>query len=80
MQAQIKSWGNSQGVRFPKEFLEASGFKLNDSLEIHAMKDQIVLSRPFVHKTLKERAEAYNGHLNLHQELDWGEPVGSEVW
>ncbi|MBQ7655858.1 MAG: streptomycin biosynthesis protein StrG [Clostridia bacterium] len=32
------------------------------------------------HRTLKERAEAYDGELHLSEEYDWGEPVGDEVW
>ena len=31
-------------------------------------------------RTLKERAEAYGGALNLSEEIDWGKPVGSELW
>ncbi|MBQ6255623.1 MAG: hypothetical protein IJP78_05235 [Clostridia bacterium] len=32
------------------------------------------------HRTLQERAEAYDGELHLFDELNWGEPVGDEVW
>lgn len=32
------------------------------------------------HKSLEERAGAYGGKLNLDREVDWGEPVGREVW
>lgn len=27
MQVQLKAWGNSQGVRFSKEFLKSAGFR-----------------------------------------------------
>ena len=33
------------------------------------------------HKTLEERADPYDGKLNLEGELNWkGEPVGNELW
>lgn len=30
MQTQIKEWGNSQGIRLPKEVLKSAGFTLNE--------------------------------------------------
>jgi len=36
--------------------------------------------RSFQHKTLEERAMAYDGKLNLDGEYDWGVPVGREIW
>ena len=36
MQAQVKAWGNSQGIRLSKELLEKAGIRLNDLLTIEA--------------------------------------------
>ena len=33
MQIQVKSWGNSQGIRLPKEILQDAGIALNETLE-----------------------------------------------
>ena len=32
------------------------------------------------HKTLKEYVELNGGKLVPSEEIDWGEPVGDEVW
>ena len=80
MQVQLKPWGNSQGVRFSKEFLSEAGFSCNETLIAEIVNGQIVLSRAFRHKSLKERAAEYGGQLNLSDELDWDKPIGSEVW
>ena len=80
MQAQIKPWGNSQGIRIPKELLQEADFQPDDLLEIRASKGKIMLVKPFRHKTLEERAAEYGGKLDLVGEFDWGEPVGREVW
>ena len=80
MEVQLKNWGNSQGIRFSKEFLKSAGFQPNDTLTAQIVDGKIVLSRAFRHRTLKERAESYGGKLNLSEEIDWGESVGSEVW
>ena len=34
MQAQVKEWGNSQGIRLSKEVLKSAGIKLNEFLDV----------------------------------------------
>lgn len=80
MQVQLKAWGNSQGIRFPKELLKAAGFSLDDVLHAEARDGKIILSRDFQRRSLQERAARYNGQLNLSAEIERDEPVGSEVW
>lgn len=80
MRAQIKGWGNSQGVRLSKEVLMAAGISLNEMVEVSVSDGVITLTKAFRHKTLEERAAAYGGQLNLDGEGEWGEPVGREVW
>ncbi len=80
MQVQLKAWGNSQGIRFPKEFLKAAGFSLDDVLHAEARDGKIILSRGFQRRSLQERAARYNGQLNLSAEIERDEPIGSEVW
>ena len=79
MQAQVKEWGNSQGIRLPKEVLKSAGIGLNDLLDVTVSKGVINLVKPFRHKTLEERAAEFDGKLMLDGEYDWGEPVGREV-
>ena len=80
MDVQLKNWGNSQGIRFSKEFLKSAGFRPNDTLTAEIKDGKVILSRAFHHRTLRERAEAYGGELRLSDEMGWGEPRGSEVW
>lgn len=80
MQTQVKEWGNSQGIRLPKEILKSAGIALNEVLEISASNGVITLEKSFCHKTLEERAAEFGGKLMLDGEYDWGEPVGREVW
>lgn len=80
MQVQVKAWGNSQGVRIPKEILRDAGISLNETLDITVSNGVIMLEKTFKHKTLEERAAEYGGQLKLDGEYDWGEPVGREVW
>lgn len=74
MQAQIKEWGNSQGIRLPKEILKSAGFALNEVLDVTVANGVITLTKPFRHKTLEERAAEFGGKLMLDGEYDWSGP------
>ena len=80
MQTQVKTWGNSQGIRIPKEILQEADVVIDEMLDIKVSNGVIMLLKPFRHKTLEERAAQYGGRLNLDGEFDWGEPVGREIW
>ena len=80
MQIKVQKWGNGSGVRFTKEFLRSAGVSLGDSLNAEVVNGQIVLTPQLRHRSLKERAAAYGGQLNLSEEMVREEPAGSEVW
>lgn len=80
MEIQIKPWGNSQGIRFSREFLALAGIRPSDTLTAQIIDGKIILSKQFTHRTLVQRAEAYGGELHLSEELQAPIPVGSEVW
>lgn len=80
MKTQVKAWGNSQGIRLPKEILQDAKIALNEFLNIEVSSGIIILSKDFQHKTLEERAAEFDGKLNLDGEYDWGDAVGREVW
>ena len=82
MRASIVKWGNSQGVRLPKMLLESVALSEADEVELLAEGDRIVIkkaSRPASHRTIQERFEGFTGIYEPH-EIDWGEPVGKEIW
>ena len=80
MEVQVKSWGNSQGIRISKEILQEADIAVNDILDMKVVNGMITLTKPNRHKTLEERAKKFNGELNLDGEFQWGESVGREVW
>ena len=80
MQTQVKTWGNSLGVRLPKAALKDAGIHPEDTLEIRVSDGSLTLFLPLRHRTLEERAEEYGGDLGIDGEFDWGDPLGREVW
>ena len=81
LQAKIQKWGNSQGVRIPKAFLEALGMMENDLVELNRIDDNIVITKVKTEKelTLDDIFKDYDGEYAA-EEFDWGSPAGKEVW
>ena len=82
MLAKIQKWGNSQGIRLTKNLLADAQFDVGDEVDI-SVKDGIMIVAP---------AKKIRGRHNLKDlvtripenyqpgEVDWGKPVGREVW
>lgn len=81
MRATIQKWGNSQGIRIPKAFLEALGMMENDIVELSRVDDNIVITKVKEKKelTLEDIFKDYDGKFTA-EEFDWGSSVGKEVW
>ncbi len=81
MQTTIQKWGNSQGIRIPKAFLDALGMMENDIVELSRVNDNIVITKVKSEKalTLEDIFNNYDGK-SVAEEFDWGSPVGEEVW
>jgi antitoxin MazE len=82
MLAKIQKWGNSQGLRLTKNLLADAQLDVGDEVDI-SIKDGIMIITP---------AKMVRGKHNLKdlvaripenyqaEEVDWGTPVGKEVW
>jgi antitoxin MazE len=81
MQAEVKKWGNSLGVRLPKLILEQVNVKENDKIEIEVVSGEIVIKKKDILNcnSLEELFENFDGEYE-RVEIDWGKPVGREVW
>lgn len=45
MTTKIQKWGNSQGLRIPKDLLAAAGFAVGQEIEIEANRKHILLKK-----------------------------------
>ena len=82
MNVTIQKWGNSQAVRIPKYIVDAVGLHENDAMTMYVdSENRIIIERPKTkkHITLAERLQNYSGTYD-GEELDSGEPLGSEVF
>jgi len=86
MQTTIVRWGNSRGIRLPKVLLEAASLTDNDSVDIIAEGNQIIIKKAQSKKThipLSERLSNWDGtaYELLPEDKEWLEspPVGDEI-
>jgi antitoxin MazE len=70
-------WGNSLAVRIPKPVAEEAGFHEGDRVEVVAKHGRVILKRARNTPTLQELLAKVTPQ-NIHEETDWGRPVGRE--
>jgi len=87
MQTNVVKWGNSHGIRLPKAFLQDIKISENDPVDISLENEKIIIKKieQKDHKTIKKRlmdfyGKDYEKHSISQNEIDWGKPVGNEVW
>lgn len=82
MLAKLQKWGNSQGVRIPKQLLALASLKEGDDIEIIAEYDKIIIRHPEpVPKkyTIQELFAESEADYRTSEE-EWGVPSGKEEW
>ena len=79
MHGTIQRWGNSHGIRIPKGVLHTVRLKENDDVEIIVDAERIIIRKAQERDSLDVLFAEYSG--NYHpSEMDYGEPVGREVY
>jgi antitoxin MazE len=80
MSVTLHRWGNSVGLRVPKPLLEQLGLKAGSEVELKVEDGRLVIE-PHCPKrlTLKDVLKGFTPE-NQPGEVDWGPPVGKEVW
>jgi antitoxin MazE len=80
MQLNIKKWGNSASVRIPAALMEAAGLKVDETIDMREENGRLIIE-PIKRPVYKlEDLLAGLTEDNLHEEVDWGPPVGKEFW
>ncbi len=80
MKSVVKKWGNSAAVRIPAAVMEAIPLELAESVDVREEAGRIVI------EPVRQKAYDINALIkgitskNLHEAVDFGAPVGKEVW
>jgi antitoxin MazE len=75
----IALWGNSLGIRLPQSIVQQIGLKAGSTISISAEGDKIVLAPERPKYTLQELLKDATPDQQ-HDEVDWGDTQGEEVW
>jgi antitoxin MazE len=82
MVTKVQRWGNSQGLRLSKQVLEDARISIGDDVDVTARDGIIVIapvSRVRGKRSLQELVSRIPKDYEV-EEIDWGKPVGREVW
>lgn len=82
MVTKIQKWGNSQGLRLPKQILAEAQLMVGDDVDVSTSDGLIIITaaKPVrVRRSLQDLiSKIPKGYKPAA--TDWGTPVGNEVW
>ena len=81
MVTKVQKWGNSQGLRLSRQLLSDADIEVGDAVDIVVHQGTLVVTpmrRVRGGHDLRELVRRIAGYEPA--ELDWGSPVGREVW
>jgi len=81
----LAKWGNSAAIRIPKKILEKLNIDSNNfeniSFDVDIEGEVLILKKKQEKTKFELLAEQSKGEkLNPKIDIDWGNPVGKEVW
>jgi antitoxin MazE len=79
MKALIGKWGQSAGLRIPKDILERTGLALGDAVELSVEDGKVILT-PARQPLDREAVFAAMAQQTAPELVEWGPPAGREVW
>ncbi len=80
MLATVSKWGNSRALRIPKELALESGLDFGSKVELILERGELRIVPVKEPRYTLEELVAQITPENRHEEVDWGPPVGKEVW
>jgi antitoxin MazE len=78
MEAVVKKWGNSLGIRIPSLIVRELALKDGSYVDIND-KGKVIIIKPIQKNKLSEMLSKIN-EQNIHKEIETGDPVGKEIW
>lgn len=79
MKTKLSKWGNSLAVRIPSALATQASLLPGSSFEVEYANGTLLLKPLAEEPGLDELLERITPE-NRHDEIDWGMPLGKEVW
>lgn len=78
MRVVVKKWGNSASIRIPASIMEATKLELDAPVDVREEGGRIVIEPIREHEYALDELLAGITTENIHDEVDFGKPVGKE--
>jgi antitoxin MazE len=79
MEVQITKWGNSLGLRVPKDIARRIGLAEGSTVDIQAIGNRLIITPATPRYTLAELLNDTTPEDYRHSAVDWGPDVGREI-
>jgi antitoxin MazE len=76
----VSKWGNSLAIRIPKSIAKEAQLSEGDNLRFDVNPDGVIVLRSTRKKYELSDLVSRITPKNRHSEMDWGKPLGNEVW
>jgi antitoxin MazE len=80
MKTRIQKWGNSLALRIPKSFAVEVGLEKDVPVEVSLINGKLVITPMSELEFTLDELLAQVTEQNLHQEVETGTALGSEIW
>ena len=80
MLTKVQKWGDRLALRIPKALAEEAGLEAGSEIELRVENGCLEIYLPGTPRYTLEELVAQITPENRHDEVDWGPPVGKEVW
>ena len=80
MRVHVKKWGNSASVRIPSGVMRAVDLRIDQAVDVGEEGGRIVIEPLAAPVADLDSLLAAMTPDTFHEEVDYGRPVGGEVW
>jgi antitoxin MazE len=80
MRVQVKRWGNSASIRIPASVMAAAALQIDQPVDVREENGRVVIEPIRSPAPTLDELLARMSPDTFPEEVDFGEPVGGEVW
>lgn len=80
MRIRVQKWGNSLAFRIPKAYAQETNFRKGSAVEISVADGKLVLTPAEKPKHILKDLLKKVTKENIHEEHNFGEKAGQEIW
>ncbi len=80
MRVQVKKWGNSASVRIPASVMAAAALDIDQAVDVREENGRVVIEPIRTPAYDLDELLAKMAPATFPDEIDFGSPVGDEIW